>query len=283
MKFDFVLMNPPYSSHKIGDEFYKKFIFRCHEVADTVIVVHPSSIFDSHTSNKKEKALYNTNATEVEYIDPKLFDAGIRGNIIISKIGTGGHNITVIKDGKTKMYGNISEIRFEESPYLEEFENKLRAYLEKHPDTIGNHLHFGPNYTGFTRRDLILTDLPKDNLYVFIYKPNASYDTMRLLYDTVHRDKKPIGYDEKQLYKTTTAFVMFGKDEAIEAENFIKYTKTSFLKLCNIVSRYIVGNKIKYLAYPWMDFTQEWDDEKLFAEIGMQYNVTEVDKTIKEY
>ncbi len=48
----------------------------------------------------------------------------------------------------------------------------------------------------------------------------------------------------------------------IEAENFLKYLKTDFARMClALVKR---DQNLKLGTLPWMDFTQEWTDEKLY-------------------
>ena len=55
-----------------------------------------------------------------------------------------------------------------------------------------------------------------------------------------------------------------------EASNFIKYCKTSFARFCVALTKMdqnIQGGGMKKV--PWMDFTQEWTDEKLYVHFGI--------------
>ena len=279
-KIDVILMNPPYSKNKVGDEFYKHFIYKVREISKNSIIIHPSGIFDSVSNSTKEKKLYNNSNVEVEYINSKVFDANIRGNIIISSFLDKPQNmITVINDKIIKKYNSLDEIRFENSEYLEKFESKLKDFLQETQITLGEKINFGPRYSGFTRRDLIKTELNTDNLYVIIYKPNASFNG--ILYKSIH-DKEPIKFDKQILNGSATCFVEFNKNESDLARNFIKYTKTDFIKLCCLVSKYIVGKKIKYLSVPWLDFSKSYTDEELFNMIGMEYDKEEINNILKD-
>ena len=65
-----------------------------------------------------------------------------------------------------------------------------------------------------------------------------------------------------------------------EANNFIDYCKTDFARFCISIYKFaqsLDNGELK--AVPWMDFTQEWTDEKLYAH----FNITEEEQSfIKE-
>ena len=67
---------------------------------------------------------------------------------------------------------------------------------------------------------------------------------------------------------------------AEEAENFISYCKTFFARAClakTKINQNLYNGELKYI--PWMDFTQEWTDERLYKH----FNITEEEQAfIKE-
>ena len=69
-------------------------------------------------------------------------------------------------------------------------------------------------------------------------------------------------------------------DTQSEGENFIRYCKTDFARFCIALTKMdqaISGGGMKKV--PWMDFTQEWTDKKLYAH----FNITEEEQAfIKE-
>ena len=66
--------------------------------------------------------------------------------------------------------------------------------------------------------------------------------------------------------KKTDSFPTFSFDTELERDNFIGYCKTDFARFC--LSLYkngpnlLTGGGLENI--PWLDFTQEWDDQKLY-------------------
>ena len=72
-------------------------------------------------------------------------------------------------------------------------------------------------------------------------------------------------------------FYVFDTKE--EAQHFIDYTKTDFARSIMYMNKLSKESIIFDQYVPWQDFTQYWDDEKLFKK----YNITiEEQKAIKE-
>lgn len=67
----------------------------------------------------------------------------------------------------------------------------------------------------------------------------------------------------------------------LEKENFIKYCKTDFARFC--LSLYKINENLVWgemSLIPWLDFTQEWDDEKLFEKFQVS---EELQNFIREF
>jgi hypothetical protein len=65
-------------------------------------------------------------------------------------------------------------------------------------------------------------------------------------------------------------FIVFEFSTEIQQDNFIKYLKTDFARFCLA----IVKNKAdlhygEMSLIPWLDFTEEWDDDKLFKKFDV--------------
>ena len=52
-----------------------------------------------------------------------------------------------------------------------------------------------------------------------------------------------------------------------EANNFLSYCKTDFVRMCLILTKNCQTVHLKTI--PWMDFTQEWNDKKLYKHFNI--------------
>ena len=69
----------------------------------------------------------------------------------------------------------------------------------------------------------------------------------------------------------------FEFDTEQERDNFIDYCKTDFARFClSLYKIYQNNDNGELTLIPWMDFTQQWDDEKL-------YKFFDVDKETVKY
>ena len=65
-------------------------------------------------------------------------------------------------------------------------------------------------------------------------------------------------------------FIVFEFDSEIEQNNFVNYLKTDFARFClSIVKNTQNIHYGEMELIPWLDFTQEWNDEKLFEEFNV--------------
>jgi len=70
--------------------------------------------------------------------------------------------------------------------------------------------------------------------------------------------------------KKDTDLLLFQFTTEKERDNFVKYSKTYFFRFC--LSFYKIGGNVhrgELKCVPWLDFTQEWDDEKLFKHFNI--------------
>jgi site-specific DNA-methyltransferase (adenine-specific) len=66
------------------------------------------------------------------------------------------------------------------------------------------------------------------------------------------------------------ARLIFSFNTEQEQDNFLNYLKTDFARFC--LSMYKVHSNQRAGALnliPWLDFTEEWDDDKLFAKFDV--------------
>ncbi|MGD0331136.1 MAG: hypothetical protein ABSB40_11975 [Nitrososphaeria archaeon] len=102
-------------------------------------------------------------------------------------------------------------------------------------------------------------------------KSNATNATKEIVKDNFYtmlkgRDIEECkGIRETRLNKPGGATPTFGFDTVAERDNFLNYLNTDFARFC--LSIYKIGQHMEngeMELIPWLDFTQTWDDKKLF-------------------
>ena len=84
---------------------------------------------------------------------------------------------------------------------------------------------------------------------------------------------------------TNTAWLSWSFDTEQQAENFLAYLKTDFARA--MLALYKMNGKIErgeLKAIPYLDFTQEWTDEKLYKHFNVSKQVQkEIKKAVPSY
>jgi hypothetical protein len=78
--------------------------------------------------------------------------------------------------------------------------------------------------------------------------------------------------------------IIFGFQTEQEAQNFINYLKTNFAR--RALSLYKINSQLstgELKAVPWLDFTQEWSDEKLAKEFELTQEEIDFVNEIPQY
>jgi hypothetical protein len=79
------------------------------------------------------------------------------------------------------------------------------------------------------------------------------------------RNHKPLRKDMVEPAMPTFRF-----NTEVEQRNFLNYCRTDFVRFCLALyknSANIIYGEINLV--PWLDFTEEWDDEKLFKKFNV--------------
>ena len=87
---------------------------------------------------------------------------------------------------------------------------------------------------------------------------------------TMRNSSENKGVRQPALDKPGNPIPTFGFSTESERDNFLAYLNTDFARFCLALlknnSDLSVGNME---MIPWLDFTQAWDDEKLFAHFDI--------------
>jgi hypothetical protein len=279
-KFDIVIANPPYSK-----KLDLKFLDKAFDIAkDEVVFVHPSSFL---VDQKKSLEIYTKTLEKVgKFIKSiKLFN----GNGIFDIGLYVPCSITHISKKKESNYfqfdypqykqsfklenSKISEISvFGYSNHFSSIKNKIKAFLKnqgsENLETRGFVLGSGKEDQRFLRN--------QDSFFVEMSHITAGNNRGEHVKfdDPIHKHDFFISISK---YQTVVKRgiepkynIWFEFDSIIQAPNFLNYLKTDFFRICLSLSKTNQHlSRGEFRMIPWLDFTQDWTDEKLYAHFGI--------------
>jgi hypothetical protein len=271
MKFDVVFSNPPYNKNidiKILNEIF--------DIADEFIIVHPSGwLIDL----KDKSVLYRTFKQKIEgnLRSVELFNGNPIFNIRIFMPCSITHidkkleaEIEVVNFSDTyytKSVFDINKFGSKWSLLIMPFVDKISKYSQENDGNLWQ--KFSENkLVSFKSQDGYLIQLPmgrgdedkvshsvmvKDNFYAVFSNNQNEIETKN---------------KSQEVYFSRGTYCYFNTEQ--ERENCINYLKTDFARFClsiyKIRKDYDAG---ELELIPWLDFTEEWDDDKLFAKFDV--------------
>lgn len=254
-KFDIVIGNPPYKR-----KLNLKFLNKVSLISNTSLFVHPSSwLIDEKNSNNDFNITRNIHKDTLDKVilfnGNPVFNIGLYIPCAITYIDNNKKRkgIEVVdKINNTKIiYSSINDINKFSNV------NEYKTILNK----INNIYHLGLQYNKdngnyFVNMSRIRGHVYENNNETKMYKDD--------FYTTITKDAVVETEKTKQVY--------FSFKTEVEANNFLTYLKTNFSRFClSICKNSSDLNRIDFTKIPYLDFTQEWTDEKLYKE----FNLTE--------
>lgn len=267
MKFDLCITNPPYNR---GLDL--KIIDSVKDICDEIVCIHPSMwLLDIKGDREGYSNLKNSlKLNDLEFFNGNpIFniaqflpivithiDKNKKDNIIDIKWFDEEFNITdinnVTKYGKDWIY------------LIYNFYSKIFDVCEK--DNINNHNKVLENIKN------------KEYIVQLAYIRGHVYgDVEQMLsddfYTIVMRGEENLGI--RDIVDTPVFYEFETKNEQL---NFLNYLKTDFARFCLTFYKnngHLISGNICRLI-PWLDFTQEWNDEKLFKHF-------DIDKPTQDY
>jgi hypothetical protein len=285
-KFDIVIANPPYSK-----KLDLKFLDKAFNVAKKEIVfVHPSSYIIEKKGvtkiYKEIRELIESHLSSITMFNGNgIFGIGLFVPCVITHLNLNnqeknfkyenlqtGQSLDIKKDELDK----ISIFGFRQE--FTSFSNKIKKFLIDKPklqdfsnlDKKENRLTKDCYFVEFTpisgrghRGDHLKTgdQIMKDDFFTFISKHQL--------------EVKSGNQGDNTKYK-----IWFEFETKKEGENFLKFLTTRFAMGCLSLTKTSQNlNNKEFNTVPWMDFTQEWSDVKLYAH----FNITKEEQAfIKE-
>jgi len=141
-------------------------------------------------------------------------------------------------------------------PTVKEFMDRIRKLIKKSGSLLSNRLH---SWTGKEPHTIQLAPLQGN-------WSNTSDKMLREDFFTLTQ-KNPCG--NKGVRSTDSRFHTYSLKTAKEQDNMLSYFCSDFSRLCLSLlkmSRNTYGGDIELI--PWLDFSQSWDDDKLFTMLG---------------
>lgn len=269
MKFDLVFSNPPYNGNvdiKILNEII--------DVADEFVVVHPSTwVLDLKNKSKLFTGFKQNVKNKLKSLDffngNPIFNIALYVPVVISHFVASSENIN---------------IDFFESNYLCDSIDKVSKYNDKFDD-VNEFITKIKKNSNFVSEFMIdysmLESLPKaDKFYCQLAQIRGNVNLNSSGKDIVKNDfytmimKKP---DENIGIRKKTRTPTFEFSNINEVHNFISYLKTDFARFClSIYKDKATLDCGEMDLIPWLDFSEEWDDEKLFEKF-------EVSQELQDY
>jgi hypothetical protein len=264
---DFIIINPPYKRGKHLEILLEAF----NQLNDggTLICLHPSVQFlngkpaDSDYS-EKVRDIVSRYKTTIKLINGnKIFNAGFFTPLSITRIEkTLDSKINVIyshideSTKKVNTYKNINDIYIHSNDIVLSIIDKIH---KKNHKSISEFLfrkrHINNYYLKF---NILAGNKPKDgklnpDFYCLIYKNDEN--NFDKLFTNSPKGKRKSGGSINEL----------GVDSKIHGKNAHSYLMTKFSRFCLSLRK--TGGDLNYIdleMIPYMEFSQEWTDEKLF-------------------
>lgn len=270
MKFDLVFSNPPYNGNvdiKILNEII--------DVADEFVVVHPSTwVIDIKGKSKlyqdfKKKLDRKVSSIELFNGNP-VFNIGLFVPCMITHINNKQDIDCAVKFFNDSYYvENLSQVNkfgIEWNKLVKPFYKVIKSHIENFKSIWDyNVKDLTPNYFNCQFAAI------RGNVNLSA-KSNSAEITQDDFYTLCMKDsEKNKGIRQPDLHRKNNPTPTFEFQTEFELNNFLEYCKTDFARFC--LALYKDGQNLSgggaMEMIPWLDFTEEWDDDKLFEKFNV--------------
>lgn len=270
-KFEYCISNPPYSN-----SMDLKIITELFPICKKMIIVHPATwILDMKKKYKLYKDFRKMIKGKVKSL--KMFSGNSVFNIhlalpcVITEIDesySGKISVDYFNDKfEEDSLENITKFGKEWKSIVKPFMEKIKEYISKYDNVWQHnkleinsekfHCQFSPFMGNNDKGDKLI----RDDFYALIIK----------------NSQKGKGIDYPDLKAKGNLRPTFEFNTEKERDNFFEYCKTDFVRFCLAIlkiNKHLSSGEMELI--PWLDFTQEWTDDKL-------YKFFKIDKKTQKY
>lgn len=264
-KFDTVVMNPPYKKG-IHLGFLQQAINMGRQ---HVLSIQPAQWLMSEKDMLRMRSgktqeycikYLDKQGAEIKLVDgQRFFDAEIASYLGIFNIDKTTTQDIIVEDalGLVTQYSSVSSVsKYGNSTVYTGLKSKILEVAKK--DNL--HLHVRVTSRFLANKTFPFDDNPKDKYFVRIarIRGHVAKNGYQDDFYTIIPEDRGVDTDVKE------ATMYFGFDSKKEAQNFITYLKTDFVRFA--LSMYKLNTSLdtgELYAIPWLDFSKKWDDKKL--------------------
>ena len=260
MKFDIILMNPPYAGGS-----HERFLYKMLQISDQLITVQPDSyLFKGKNGNIKIKDILNNGNTNIESIDAnKYFDGAFQNRIAILYYQNNKSKNIIYNGQKIESLNNL-DFRHGDNLILE-FKEKIHKLFDN------NCSDKWKGVPGSRYKDRYVKDEDLNSCVVQCVllrghvAPQQKDGKADDFYTMITRNENLINKqfigkykdliqlkDNKVKTKLQYYFKFKNNQEAI---NFINYIKTDFARTCLYLKKKDMN--VLWNMIPWFDFSDE--------------------------
>ena len=258
MKFDLVFSNPPYTNNldiKILNEIL--------DISKELITIHPSTwLIDCKYGTKFTvdfRNKINNKLASVELFNGNpIFNIELFVPIVITHISENNN-------------GKIN-VNFFNNTYAIDSIFDVSKYEDKWISMVKSFASSMQVFDNLVKNRIDCENPPSNKYFVQLARicGHANLTSEKMVKDDFYTMVMKTSDRNKGIRKTNQNPPTFAFDTETEQNNFIVYLKTDFARFClsiykNGVS--LVGGELGLI--PWLDFTEEWDDDKLFKKFDV--------------
>ena len=281
-KFDVCFSNPPYNRGadlKILQSLLKA------RLAKEYVIVHPSTwmldqkgvcdLFnktkDTISGSLKSIKLFNGNA---------VFDAELFVPCMITHIDINYNNNIINISYYNEQYFvdniyDITKFSIYWKPIVKPFMKKVSEFVNRHGNVWDHCTRSIENNKSYCQSAAIRGDVEDRNK-----KKNYDHTNNKIVKDNFYTILTTVegckGIREPRLNKPGGKTPTFGFNSDRERDNFLNYLNTDFARFCLSIfkiNQHLENGEMELI--PWLDFTEEWTDEKLFAKFDIDQKTQE--------
>lgn len=316
MKFDVVIGNPPYNSPKTGNNksrsklLYPRFVELSYRISKQYCMLLIPFRWSKIESLKefRQKMFHKYNISYIEILNneqTKEFENIALASGMCFYISNKHNNTSIInvKDSNSiiKFDVNKNEIYINNS-IIYEIIDKIQL---KSNDNMRNHYN-RPQWIKSNDKRLLSQKNDDDDIPVMKAKNKLAYinrsflknklenyklESYKLILPLVYGVWKQFGFCESSMFilekgiATTESLIFFSFSSKLEAENCKKYILSKFaIALNHIVQVDRTFSPSSFIYMPYMDFSQEWTDEKLYKYFELTKEQIEfIEKNISKH